>query len=291
MPVVAVMTDSNCGLVQKDEEKYGISVIPMPVLIDEKTYYEGIDISPKQFYEKLSDGAAVTSSMPSPGDVMERWDTLLEEYDEVVYIPMSSGLSHSCECSAAFAEEYDGRVHVVDNHRISITQAQSVFDARTLAEQGKSGAQIKEILEREALDASIYIAVDTLEYLQRGGRVTPAGAAVGTALNIKPVLTIQGDKLDAYTKTRGMKSAFKKMCKALQSDVSGRFKSLYEAGCLGVGIANTYMDEESLEGWKTELAKAFPEMEVMHMPLTLSIGCHIGPGGLGIGVFRKHLKE
>lgn len=291
MPVVAVMTDSNCGLLQEDEERYGISIIPMPVVIDGNTYYEGVDISQEQFYEKLSRGAAVTSSQPSPGDVMDRWDRLLKDYDEIVYIPMSSGLSHSYACAAAFAGEYDGRVHVVDNHRISITQAQAAFDARILAEQGKSGAQIKGILEREALDASIYIAVDTLEYLQKGGRVTPAGAAIGTVLNIKPVLTIQGGKLDAYAKTRGMKSAFKTMCRALKSEISGRFHDLYEDGCLCAGIADTHMEREDLENWKEELARAFPELEVMHIPLTLSIGCHIGPGGLGVGVYRKHRSD
>lgn len=288
MPGVAVMTDSNCGFMQEDGEKYGISIIPMPIVIDGTTYYEGLDISQEQFYEKLSGGASVTSSQPSPGDVMDRWDRLLEKYDEIVYIPMSSGLSHSYECAAAFSQEYGGRVHVVDNHRISITQAQSVLDARILVQQGRNGTEIKSILEREALDASIYIAVDTLEYLQKGGRVTPAGAAVGTVLNIKPVLTIQGDKLDAYAKARGMKSAFKTMCRALKGELAGRFRGLQEAGCLCAGIAGTYMEPALLEGWKAEFEREFPGLDVMYMPLTLSIGCHIGPGGLGVGIYRKH---
>lgn len=288
MPDVAVMTDSNSGIMPEDGEKYNVSVTPMPVLIDGKTYYEGVDISREQFYEKLSKGADITSSQPSPGDVMSMWDSLLKEHEEVVYIPMSSGLSNSCQSAAVFAQEYKGRVHVVDNHRISVTQAQSVFDAGVLLRQEKNGREIKEILERESMDASIYIVVDTLEYLKKGGRITAAGAAVGTVLHIKPVLTIQGDKLDAYAKSRGMKSAFKTMCAALKSDVEGRFKELYDSGELAMGIADTYGADERLEAWMNELRKLFPKFDITHMPLTLSIGCHIGPGGVGVGIYRKH---
>lgn len=287
MQKVAIMADSNCGIFPEEGKKLGVSIIPMPVIIEGITYYEGVDITIEEFYKKQAEGVEITSSLPSPGIVMDMWDELLKDHEEVVYIPMTSGLSSSCANAKMLAQDYEGRVHVVDNHRISVTQAQSVFDALEMAEKGMSGAEICETLEKEALDASIYIAVDTLEYLKKGGRVTAAGAAIGTVLNIKPVLTIQGEKLDAFAKVRGMKSAFKTMCKALKKDIDGRFHELHEKGELYLGIANTYMEPETLEMWKKELEKAFPGEKIMHYPLTLSIGCHIGPGGLGIGCVRK----
>lgn len=287
MRKVAVMADSNCGIFPEEGRELGIHIIPMPVIIEGITYYEGVDITIEEFYKKQAEGLEITSSLPSPGDVMDMWDELLKEYEEVVYIPMTSGLSSSCANARMLAEDYEGRVHVVDNHRISVTQAQAALDAVTMAEEGMSGAEICRILEEEALDASIYIAVDTLEYLKKGGRVTAAGAAIGSVLNIKPVLTIQGEKLDAFAKVRGMKSAFKTMCKALRSDMEGRFRDLHEEGKLCLGIANTYMESETLEMWKNELEKAFPGEKIIHCPLTLSIGCHIGPGGLGIGCVRR----
>lgn len=287
MRKVAVMADSNCGIFPEEGRELGIHIIPMPVIIEGITYYEGVDITIEEFYKKQAEGLEITSSLPSPGDVMDMWDELLKGYEEVVYIPMTSGLSSSCANARMLAEDYEGRVHVVDNHRISVTQAQAALDAVTMAEEGMSGAEICRILEEEALDASIYIAVDTLEYLKKGGRVTAAGAAIGSVLNIKPVLTIQGEKLDAFAKVRGMKSAFKTMCKALRSDMEGRFRDLHEEGKLCLGIANTYMESETLEMWKNELEKAFPGEKIIHCPLTLSIGCHIGPGGLGIGCVRR----
>ena len=216
--------------------------------------------------------------------------SLLKTYDEVVFIPMSSGLSNTCQTAALLAEDepYAGRVFVVDNHRISVTQSMSVLDAVTLAGQGRSGAEIKEILEREALDATIYIAVDTLEYLKKGGRITPAAAALGTILKLKPVLTIQGDKLDSYAKARGMKSAFRTMLDALDADIAGRLSHLRESGRLKIGIANTHMDADKLENYKNELQKAFPDLELIYFPLTMSIGTHVGPGGLGIGAVISH---
>lgn len=287
MPDVAVMTDSNCGILPEAGKELGIYIIPMPILIDGRTYFEGVDIQAGTFYKLQAEGADVTSSQPSPGDVMDMWEKLLEVFKEVVYIPMSSGLSNSCASAMGFAKEYKGRVHVVDNHRISLTLAQSAMDAQSMARQGMSGSQIKAVLEQEALDAVIYIAVDTLEYLKRGGRVTAAGAAIGSVLNIKPILTIQGDKLDAYAKVRGMKAAFKTMIHALEKDVSGRFKPLYDKGELQFGFANTLMEEETAELWKNKLKSSFPGVKIMHSPLTLSIGCHTGPGALGMGVFRK----
>lgn len=290
MPDIAIMTDSNCGIMPSEAALYGIHVLPMPVIIDEKTYYEGIDISLAEFYQKQSEGAAISTSQPSPGDVATMWDSLLKSYDSIVFIPMSSGLSNTCQTAFMLAQEpaYKDRVFVVDNHRISVTQAVSVMDARKLADKGRTAAEIKQILEKEALDATIYIAVDTLEYLKKGGRITPAAAAIGTVLKLKPVLTIQGDKLDSYAKTRGMKSAFKTMTEAIKADISSRFFHLKENGCLKIGIANTLMDSDRLEMFKKELQKNFPDEDIVYFPLTASIGTHIGPGGLGIGAVRYH---
>lgn len=290
MPGIAIMTDSNCGIMPSEAALYGIHVLPMPVIIDGKTYYEGIDISLTDFYQKQSEGAVISTSQPSPGDVTTMWDILLKSYDSIVFIPMSSGLSNTCQTAFMLAQEpaYKDKVYVVDNHRISVTQAVSVMDAGKLANEGKTAAEIKQILEAEAMDATIYIAVDTLEYLKKGGRITPAAAAIGTVLKLKPVLTIQGDKLDSYAKTRGMKSAFKIMTEAIKNDISSRFSHLKTQGCLKIGIANTFMDSDRLEMFKKELKKNFPDEDIVYFPLTASIGTHIGPGGLGIGAVRYH---
>lgn len=287
MQKIAVMTDSNCGILPKKGTEMGITIVPMPLIINGKTYFEGVDITMEEFYRMQESGAEITSSLPSPGSVMDLWEELLKTHDEIVYIPMSSGLSTSCSSAIMLSEEYNGRVHVADNHRISVTQMQSVLDAVKMAESGMSGAEIKERLEAEALDASIYIAVDTLEYLKKGGRITASGAAIGSVLNIKPVLSIDGDKLDAFAKVRGMKSAFRTMCKALQKDLDGKLKTFHESGELVLGIANTYLPEEELAQWQSELQKTFPGEEILHGPLNLSIGCHTGPGAIGIGAVRR----
>lgn len=289
MPETAIMTDSNCGIMPAEEAKYGIHVLPMPIIIDGKTYFEGIDITADEFYEKQSSGSVITTSQPSPGDVTAMWDKLLETHKEIVFIPMSSGLSNTCQTALLLADEepYQGRVFVVNNRRISVTQALSVLDAKKLAEEGKTGYEIKDILEKEAMDATIYIAVDTLEYLKKGGRITAAAAAIGTVLKLRPVLTIQGDKLDSYAKARGMKSAFHVMLDAVKSDISTRLSHLREQGQLKVGIANTMMDPQKLEGFKEEMNRNFPDMELVYFPLTMSIGTHVGPGGLGIGAVRS----
>ena len=291
MSGIAIMTDSNCGIMPEEGRKLGIHVIPMPVIIDGRTYFEGVDITAEDFYKKQAAGAEITTSQPSPGDVTAMWDRLLKDYDQVIFIPMSSGLSNTCQTAVMLSDDdaYRGKVYVVDNHRISVPQLQSVYDAGALAEEGKTAAEIKEILEKEALDASIYIAVDTLKYLKKGGRITPAAAAVGTVLRLKPVLTIQGGKLDSHAKTRGMKSAFRIMLQAVKDDISSRFSHLKEQGVLKVGIANTPMDEGALATFRTEMQKNFPDMELVYSPLTMSIGTHIGTGGLGIGVFRSHI--
>ena len=225
MGKIAIVTDSNSGITQKEGRELGITVLPMPFFIDGELFLEDITLTQEEFYEKLTNDAEITTSQPSPGDVMELWNELLRTHEEVLHIPMSSGLSSSCETamSLAMEEEYAGRVHVVNNQRISVTQRQSVLDAMQLAAIGKNAAEIKEILEENRLAASIYITVDTLKYLKKGGRITPTAAAIGTVLNLKPVLQIQGEKLDAFAKVRGWKQAKKTMLDAMEKDMPAPF--------------------------------------------------------------------
>lgn len=293
MSNIAIMTDSNCGIMPDEGRDLGIYVLPMPVIIDGQTYYEGIDITLDEFFKKQTEGADITTSQPSPGDVEAMWTELLKTHDEVLFVPMSGGLSNTCQTALMLSgeDEFAGRVFVVNNRRISVTQAQSVLDAKLLAEEGKTASEIKEILEAEALDASIYIAVDTLEYLKKGGRITAAAAAIGTVLKLKPVLTIQGDKLDSFAKARGLKAAFRIMLNAVKNDISSRFSHLWEDSVLKVGIANTLMEPEKLEMFKDEMKKNFPDMELFYLPLTMSIGTHTGPGALGIGAVRYHKRS
>lgn len=293
MSNIAIMTDSNCGIMPDEGRDLGIYVLPMPVIIDGQTYYEGIDITLDEFFKKQTEGADITTSQPSPGDVEAMWTELLKTHDEVLFVPMSGGLSNTCQTALMLSgeDEFAGRVFVVNNRRISVTQAQSVLDAKLLAEEGKTASEIKEILEAEALDASIYIAVDTLEYLEKGGRITAAAAAIGTVLKLKPVLTIQGDKLDSFAKARGLKAAFRIMLNAVKDDISSRFSHLGEDSVLKVGIANTLMEPEKLEMFKDEMKKNFPDMELFYLPLTMSIGTHTGPGALGIGAVRYHKRS
>lgn len=289
MSRIAIMTDSNSGIMPAEASNYGIHVLPMPIIIDGTTYFEGIDITVEEFFQKQTSGSVITTSQPSPGDVTGMWDRLLQTHDEIVFIPMSSGLSNTCQTALLLADEepYKDRVFVADNHRISVIQALSVLDAKSLAEKGLTAREIRDILEEEAMDATIYIAVDTLEYLKKGGRITAAAATLGTILKIKPVLTIQGDKLDSFAKARGMKSAFRVMVEAVKADITSRLSHLREQGLLKVGIANTMMDPDKLEEFKEEMKKNFPDMELVYFPLTMSIGTHVGPGGLGIGAVRS----
>lgn len=276
-PAVAVATDSNSGITQAQGTKHGIGVIPMPFLIDGKEYFEDVSITRAEFFQKLEEGADVQTSQPSPESVTALWDKLLEEYEEVVYIPMSGGLSNSVQTALMLSESYEGRVQVVDNHRISCSQKQSVLQAVKLAREGWKAAEIKAFLLEHALDASIYIAVDTLKYLKKGGRVTAAGAALGTILNIKPVLQIQGEKLDAYAKVRGMKLAQTKMLEAVKNDIESRFAGEE------VLIKGAYTcDEKSLSQWKKALSSAFPKHKISLDPLALSISCHIGAGSMAV---------
>lgn len=281
MKKVAVMTDSNSGITQKEARKLGIRVVPMPFYIDGELYYEDITLTQKEFYEKLSGDADISTSQPSPADVMEIWEELLDEYDEVVHIPMSSGLSTSCETAMMLAKDFDGRVFVVNNQRISVTQRQAVLDALELAAAGRSGQEIHDILMREKLEASIYITVDTLKYLKKGGRVTPAAAALGTVLNLKPVLTIQGEKLDAFAKVRGLKSAKKVMKEAMEKDIKERFRGKR----VHLEAAHTCTEEEAAQ-WKKDLEEYFPGYDIHMDALSLSVACHIGPGAMAVACSR-----
>ena len=282
---IAIVTDSNSGITQQQGKEMGITVLPMPFYINEQLFLDDITLTQEEFYKRLEEGADISTSTPSPAVVTEVWQTLLQSYEEVVHIPMSSGLSNSCQTAMVMAKEFKGRVHVVDNQRISVTQRQSVLDAVTLAEAGKNGAQIKEILEKEAHESSIYITLETLKYLKKGGRITPAAAALGTVLNLKPVLQIQGQRLDAFSKARGKKQAKKIMIKAMEKDLKTRFKEYTEKDlmCLEAAYAG---NEEEAQAWKKELEKNFG-VEVFMAPLSLSVACHIGQGALAVATAKK----
>lgn len=278
---IAILTDTNSGITPDQAARYGIYLVSMPVIIDEETYFENESISQDEFFQRLREGACVSTSQPAPGVLMDCWEGLLERYEEIVYLPMSSGLSGGCQTAAMLAAEYGGSVHVVDNHRISVTLRQSVLEAKHLASQGKTAQEIAAYLEQDGLESSIYVAVNTLEYLKKSGRVTAAGAAIGTILNIKPVLQIQGGKLDAYKKARGMSAAMQAMIDGLKQDQAGRFagqKLTIRAAYSG--------DAEAGAAWQAELQKAFPEMTIGLDPLPISISCHTGEGALGVGMMK-----
>ncbi len=282
MGKVAVMTDSNSGITQKAGKELGIYVLPMPFYIDEELYFEDITLSREAFYEKLASDCEISTSQPSPVNVMEMWDTALKEYEEIVYIPMSSGLSGSFETAAMLAQDYDGKVQVVNNQRISVTQEQSVYDAIHLAEQGKNAEEIKEILEREKMVSSIYLMVDTLKYLKKGGRITPAAAALGTVLNLKPVLQIQGEKLDSYAKVRGVKAAKRTMYRAIREDLETRFAG--KNMVLGLAYSSS---EDAVQNWRQEMEEQFPGYQILQNPLSLSVSCHTGPGSVGVTCMER----
>ncbi len=284
MSRVAIVTDSNSGITQDRGKELGIFVLPMPFFIDGKLFLEDITLTQEEFYKKLGADSDISTSQPSPGNVMELCEEVLREFDEIVCIPMSSGLSSTCSTATAIAAEYKGRVEVVDNQRISVTQEQSVYDAMKLRDEGKSAAEIKEVLEREKLQASIYITVDTLKYLKKGGRVTPAAAAIGTVLNLKPVLQIQGEKLDAFAKVRGWKAAKKTMLNAIEKDLNERFADIKDDMVLGVAYTCT---KEEAQEWKQEVMERFPGYEIVEGPLSLSVACHIGPGAMAVTCMKR----
>ena len=282
MGKIAVVTDSNSGITQEKGKELGVHVIPMPFYIDGELFLEDITLTQEAFYEKLASDCEISTSQPAPGEVMEFWDKLLKEYDEIVHIPMSSGLSSTCETAIMLSKDYDGKVEVVDNQRISVTQKTSVMHAVRLAKAGKSALEIKEILEAEKLESSIYITVDTLKYLKKGGRITSAAAAIGTVLNLKPVLQIQGEKLDAFAKVRGWKQAKKTMLDAMEKDLLHRFGSKK----MSLLAAYTCSAEEA-RSWKEELEERFPNYTIDMDPLSLSVACHIGSGALAVACAKE----
>ncbi len=288
---IAIATDTNSGITAMEGEKLGVFVLAMPVNLEETIHYEGIDITSEQLYDAMRQHRDVSTSQPSPGQLMELWDGILAKgYDEIVYIPMSSGLSGSCQSAALFAQDYDGRVQVVDNHRISVTQKESVISALRLVEQGYDAGQIRDFLEKHAYDDSIYITVDSMEYLKKGGRVTPAAATLATVLNLKPVLTIQGDKLDAFAKVRGMKLAESKMIEAIHQDRAERFKDVPESRLL-IETAGTLENGELAEHWRQQVQAEFPFAKVSYANLPCSIACHLGMNSVAAVIMTEEVQR
>ena len=288
---IAVVTDSNSGITQAQAKEMGITVLPMPFMIDGETYYEDITLTQEQFYQRLKDNSDISTSQPTPDSIMKLWDELLKEYDQIVHIPMSAGLSGSCATAMMLAgeDEYEGNVFVVDNHRISVTQYQSVKDAMMLADMGMDGAQIKKRLEETAADSVIFVTVDTLKYLKKGGRITPAAAALGTLLRIKLLLIILGEKLDSFAKARTMKQAKTLMMNAIQKELDER---LHDSECKDCHLAIAHSDnEEAALEFKKEVEERFPDADIYLAPLSLSIACHIGPGSLALTATRKMEEE
>ncbi len=285
MAKVGIITDSNSGITQRQADELGIFVLPMPFMVNEETFFEDISLSQEEFYERLANGDDVVTSQPSPESVMNLWDKVLKEYDEIVHIPMSSGLSGSCQSAMMLAQDYDGKVQVVNNQRISVTQRQSVMDALKLAGQGKNAAEIKDFLEKDKFNSSIYIMLDTLYYLKKGGRITPAAAALGTLLKLKPVLQIQGDKLDAFAKARTTSQGKTIMMNAIKNDMINRFGGV-DKDKIWLQIAHSH-NEAAAAVFKEELLEVFPGFDVYTDPLSLSIACHIGPGSLAVACSVK----
>lgn len=283
---IGILTDTNSGILESELEAWKVQVVPMPIIIDEEVYVEGQNITKEQYYEKLESGCDISTTQPSPGAVMDLYERLLEEYEELIYIPMSSGLSGTCATVTMLAEEFGGKIHVIDNKRISITMLQAVKDAVLLRDAGWAAGDIARYLREDAMNASIYVAVDTLKYLKKGGRVTPAGAAIGEVLNIKPVLQIQGDKLDAFAKVRGIKAAHKTMFKALEEDKNTRFAGMdYVIMC-------AYSGDDSLkDNWVAQVREYFGDDTIPCYHLPLSITTHVGPGAYGIGIMSVAKAE
>lgn len=285
MSKVAILTDSNSGITQEEAEQAGIYVFPTPVYINDEVFYEGVDLTTDQFFARQAEGAEIKTSMPVVGDVIDKWESLLEEYDEVVYIPLSSGLSSSCETAIMLAEDYDGKVQVVNNQRISVTMKLSVYDAKRLADAGKSATEIKEILEAMKFESTIYIMVDTLEYLKKGGRITPAAAAIGSLLKIKPVLQIRGEKLDSFAKARTVKQAKQIMMDAIAKDMDEVLHDPIGENTI-IAMAHT-QNEEEIAKFKAEVEERFPGHDIFVDPLSLVVSSHIGPGALAVTCTKK----
>lgn len=283
---VAIVTDSNSGITQEMAKELGVYVLPMPFMIDGNDYYEDINLTQEQFYEMLLNDCVISTSQPSPDDVMKLWDKLLKEYDEIVHIPMSSGLSGSFQTARMLAEDYEDKVYVVNNQRISVTMKQSVLDALNLANEGKSAKEIHKILEDDKFNSSIYIMVDTLKYLSRGGRLTPAAAMIGQLLKIKPVLQIQGEKLDAFAKVRTIGQAKTTMLNQTIKDIVERYKCSDDGSGVKIFVVYSHSDENAIP-FLEEVKERFPKAEVFLDRLSLSVSCHIGPGALAIAITKN----
>ena len=282
MSKVAIVTDSNSGITQADGKEMGVFVLPMPFYIDDELFFEEITLTQEEFYQKMESDADIKTSQPAPGDVMKLWDDILKEYDEIVHIPMSSGLSGSCQTAKQLALDYDSKVQVVDNHRISVTLMESVYDAKFLADQGKSAVEIRKYLEETAYQASIFLTVNSLKYLKKSGRITSSAAAIANILNIKPLLTIQGEKLDLFAKVRGSRQSEKKLIEALKADIASRFLDV-PSDRLQIATAGTFEKEEDAKRWVDLVQSAFPDHPVYYSPLSCSIACHVGINAAGLG--------
>ena len=287
MGKIAIVTDSNSGITPDLAKEWGVFVVPMPFFINEKVYYEDITLTQPEFYRCLEQDAEISTSMPALGEISDLWDRLLQDYEQVVHIPMSSGLSGSCQAAMALARDFEGKVQVVDNKRISVTQKLSVREAREMVALGWSAEQIKKYLEDTQHDSSIYITLSTLYYLKKGGRITPAAAALGTLLRLKPVLQIQGEKLDAYAKSRTLKAAKSTMLEAVQKDMRERFHAKENAEDIEISLAYSGTDLTEAEIWKKEVQEVFPNHTIMMDPLSLSVACHIGPGAIAITCSKR----
>lgn len=286
----AIMTDSNSGITQAQGKELGVYVLPMPFMIDGEDYFEEINLSQPEFYEKLLNDCDISTSQPSPESVMDMWNDILKDFDEIVYIPMSSGLSGSYQTARMLAEdEFNGKVFVVNNQRISVTMRQSVLDAIKLSEEGMSGKDICKTLENDKFNSSIYIMVDTLEYLKKGGRLTPAAAMLGTLLKIKPVLQIQGEKLDSFSKVRTLGQAKAVMINQIEKDIVTRFGGTITGQGVNLQIAYSY-NKENADVFREEVKERFPDADIYVDALSLSVSCHIGPGALALAVTKKSFE-
>ncbi len=282
MSRIGIITDTNSGMTAREAEQLGVALMPMPFTVNGRNYVENVNMTYAEFFDHLAAGASVATSQPSPESVMSCWDKALKTCDELIYIPMSSALSSSCQSARLFAEDYGGRVFVVDNHRISISQKQSVLDALKWRDEGLSAEDIVKRLMDTSMEASIYLTVDDLKYLKKGGRITPSVAAVGTVLNIKPVLQIQGGKLDTYKKVRGLHAAQNAMLDAVRKDLEDRFKGTEML------LRTAYTGDEAIgRVWNAQVQEKFPQFEVTGDPLPISIACHVGPGVIALGLMKK----
>lgn len=279
----AIITDSNSGIFPEEGKELGLYVMPMPVILDGKEYFEGVDLSHQEFYQKLADGADASTSQPAPGDVMAMWEKVLEDgYDEIVYIPMSSGLSNSCSTAKGLAEEFGGKVRVVDNHRISVTLRDAVMDAKALVAKGCSAEEVQRALEENGPKSMVFLGVETLKFFKKNGRCTAATAALGTVLNIKPLLKCDGERFDTVAKVRGLSNCKKKLLEELR----GAVEELERDGAVSVAAAGSFADEAEAEEWLKMVREAFPDREVYYDPLSFSISCHTGPNAFGAAVSR-----